>query len=447
MTFSHAVIVCYVRFKVPDRKHVPATLRKPRRGMSSCRAHAVMILGYLFAFVALGVEFNIVAYITPYIESRGIGSNALGNLMTSSYSFAFMVGRIFSGYLEVAGVPPLWILDGAMLIATLLAVMVSWFSTSILAIWIAAIGWGTFLSPSWPCTLIVLRHTGELSDCMVQVFIFAIYSGQWALDLVMDKIIQTFGTRALPYGLACALATASVIIITITLVFPKSLLAWPPLARKGGEASSPSSSHRRPGAAAGAAGAAGAAALPPSHPRSGLYALVSGQDELASGGVLAHINGNAAAPSTAAKASVQRSATQHQQALKRRSRSFASSSSTTNTLLAPHPSRDYRHYAAVGTNAENINTNTNNTSPNPTNDSTNTTVGSRRANGTGNHPRLAAVVAGAVHPSASASVLQLLPADGDDAKARLGAIARRVRAGRNKGFKFLPSYQGVSWEV
>mmetsp|Transcript_28667 Transcript_28667/g.69875 ORF Transcript_28667/g.69875 Transcript_28667/m.69875 type:complete len:628 (-) Transcript_28667:27-1910(-) len=219
LCLSHAFTVAYVRHKVPERKHVPVTFRESRVGMSSCQAHTIMTLGYVFAFLVLGVEFNIVAYITPYIESRKIGSNALGNLITSSYSFAFMVGRIVIGYLEVSGVSPFKILDVCTLVAATLAGIVSYFSTSIIAIWIGAIGWGMFLSPSWPCTIMVLRSTGELSDYMVQFFIFAIYSGQWTLDLVMDIVIKNFGTQALPGSLAVALMASFIVIFVATTIF------------------------------------------------------------------------------------------------------------------------------------------------------------------------------------------------------------------------------------
>jgi len=219
MCLSLSLVVFYVRFKVPDRKHPPSTFRISRQRLSSCRAYVIMVLGYLFAFVAVGVEFNIVAYITPYIESLKIGSNTTGNFITSSYSFAFMLGRIISGYLELQGVSPLVILDSCMLVATLLAALVSMYPTSMSVIWLGAVGWGMFLSPSWPCTLIILRQTGPLSELMVQMFIFAIYCGQWTLDLIMDRIIQEFGTKALTYGLSCALLSALLIVITISVVY------------------------------------------------------------------------------------------------------------------------------------------------------------------------------------------------------------------------------------
>mmetsp|Transcript_40541 Transcript_40541/g.65167 ORF Transcript_40541/g.65167 Transcript_40541/m.65167 type:complete len:426 (+) Transcript_40541:898-2175(+) len=217
---SQSVVMLYVRGKVPDRKRKPSSVREATETLSGCRANAIMICGFLFAFLALGVEFNIVAYITPFVESQKIASNTIGNLMTTTYSAAFMVGRALSGYLEVKGtVSPAVVLDACMLVSTLLAGLCCISESSVVTIWICAAGWGLFLSPSWPCTLMLLRQTGEVSDSMVQMFIFAIYSGQWALDLVMSSVIQSYGTRALPYGLLCALLSAFVVASLILLLF------------------------------------------------------------------------------------------------------------------------------------------------------------------------------------------------------------------------------------
>eukprot|EP00471_Norrisiella_sphaerica_P002207 CAMPEP_0184493186 /NCGR_PEP_ID=MMETSP0113_2-20130426/25351_1 /TAXON_ID=91329 /ORGANISM="Norrisiella sphaerica, Strain BC52" /LENGTH=441 /DNA_ID=CAMNT_0026878371 /DNA_START=215 /DNA_END=1537 /DNA_ORIENTATION=+ len=188
LCFSLTIVAVFLRSKVPDKEQRRQFLASNRRDennveelqpLSEWRANIVMILGYMFAFVSIGVEFNIVAYITPYVESRKIASNTIGNFITTSYSVAFMVGRILIGILEVKGFPPALILNACMLIATALAAFVTYFSTSIAAIWIGAVGWGALLSPSWPLTILLLRQTGEVSECMVQLFVFAIYSGQW----------------------------------------------------------------------------------------------------------------------------------------------------------------------------------------------------------------------------------------------------------------------------
>mmetsp|Transcript_30679 Transcript_30679/g.42735 ORF Transcript_30679/g.42735 Transcript_30679/m.42735 type:complete len:548 (-) Transcript_30679:27-1670(-) len=217
---SQSVVMLYVRSKVPERKRLPSSVRETTATLSGCRANTIMICGFLFAFLALGVEFNIVAYITPFVESQNIASNTIGNLMTTTYSAAFMVGRVLSGYLEVKGpkVSPAVVLDACILLSTLLAGLCCLSGSSVVIIWVCAAGWGLFLSPSWPCTLMLLRQTGEVSDTMVQMFIFSIYSGQWALDLVMNSVIQSFGTRALPYGLLCALLAAFVVASLILLL-------------------------------------------------------------------------------------------------------------------------------------------------------------------------------------------------------------------------------------
>mmetsp|Transcript_35206 Transcript_35206/g.49021 ORF Transcript_35206/g.49021 Transcript_35206/m.49021 type:complete len:187 (-) Transcript_35206:279-839(-) len=169
------------------------------------------------------------SYISPFCEISGVGTNYLGNMITSGFWSAFVIMRFLVVIAE-----SVFPIDHAMLLTIFNGIALSsalfWttYPESLWSLWVASLGIGAMLAPSFPSAIVVLTEARTVlkHKYVVLAFCFA-YAGMVGCNSFFHLLLS--GDRdvmSLPWGVSILLCISFILVATATAVFhlarPKS---------------------------------------------------------------------------------------------------------------------------------------------------------------------------------------------------------------------------------
>mmetsp|Transcript_19333 Transcript_19333/g.31513 ORF Transcript_19333/g.31513 Transcript_19333/m.31513 type:complete len:256 (+) Transcript_19333:98-865(+) len=184
---------------------------------------------YLYLAFVLGLEFVLPSYISPFCEISGVGSNYVGNLITSGFWSAFVMMRFVVVIAE-----SIFPIDHAMLLTIFNGVALScslcWtmYPKSSWSLWLGSLGIGAMLAPSFPSAIVVLTATRTVlkHKYVILAFFFA-YAGMVGCNFFFHLLLS--GNRdvgSLPWGVSALLSISFILVMLATAIFhlarPKS---------------------------------------------------------------------------------------------------------------------------------------------------------------------------------------------------------------------------------
>jgi len=183
---------------------------------------SITILIYVYLALNLGLEFVLPSYLSPFCEVSGVGTNYLGNLITSGFWSMFVFTRFVIVLIESL-IP----IDHAVLLTIFnfvaLGCAITWtmYPDRSWSLWIASLGIGSMLAPCFPSAIVVLTEARSvLKHKYVILAFFFTYAGMVGCNSFLHWLLSGEGSvSALPMGVAWMLVTSSILISTATLVF------------------------------------------------------------------------------------------------------------------------------------------------------------------------------------------------------------------------------------
>jgi len=175
----------------PSPSHLQAGLRledRPAVPLLVCLTVVVF-----FAFT--GAELGFAGWIYTYTTSQAYGTPALAASINAAFWAAITVGRVISIPLAVKLKPQklLWVNFCGMILTLLVIVF---FSSSAMLLWLGTIGTGLFMASTFPTLLNDAQARMHMSGNVTSKFFVGSSLGSMALPWLMGQLIAPFGPTA-----------------------------------------------------------------------------------------------------------------------------------------------------------------------------------------------------------------------------------------------------------
>lgn len=172
---------------------IPETSRETQEKLEN---RALFLAFAALAFLFIGSEVSFGGWLFTFFASSGLGSEKTAYTLTSAFWFAIMIGRLLS--IPIAARFQLSKIITTYLSGAVLSVLVLFFfRSSPLAIWIGTLGMGLNVAALFPSTYTFVQSKIQLSGKLTGVVWAAGSSGAMLLPWLIGQQIDRFGASSM----------------------------------------------------------------------------------------------------------------------------------------------------------------------------------------------------------------------------------------------------------